>query len=137
LTRIFIDTLYVIALTNSRDQYHHQALSLASRLGTQHLITSDAVLIEIANGLARNFRAEAVRIIEKFLQSDSIDVVVMSSDLFERAFQLYKTYEDKTWGLTDRISFVIMRDHGISEALTFYHHFAQAGFQVLMREQPQ
>ncbi len=35
---------------------------------------------------------------------------------------------DENWSLTDCISFVVMNEHGMSEALTGDHHFAQAGF---------
>ena len=31
-------------------------------------------------------------------------------------------------------SFVVVRDHGIAEALTGEHHFEQAGFTVLLRQ---
>jgi predicted nucleic acid-binding protein len=86
------------------------------------------VLIEVANGLARSFKADAARIIEAFFGSNLVEVVPVDSDLFMRAFEMYKSYADKTWGLTDCISFIVMQDRDISEALTFDHHFAQAGF---------
>jgi uncharacterized protein len=35
---------------------------------------------------------------------------------------------DKEWSLTDCISFIVMEEHGLTEALTADHHFAQAGF---------
>ena len=40
---------------------------------------------------------------------------------------------DKEWPLTDCISFVVMPDQGLSEALTADHHFEQAGFKALLR----
>jgi len=45
---------------------------------------------------------------------------------------LYRNYSDKEWGLTDCISFVVMKEQGIKEALTTDKHFAQAGFRVLL-----
>ena len=51
--QIFIDTRFVIALVSERDQYHQQALELADMLETANLITTDAVLLEIGNGLSR------------------------------------------------------------------------------------
>jgi len=35
--------------------------------------------------------------------------------------------------LTDCISFVVMEESGITEALTGDHHFEQAGFVTLLR----
>jgi uncharacterized protein len=44
--------------------------------------------------------------------------------------------QDKAWGLVDCISFIVMREAGVNQALTFDQHFVQAGFQALMREIP-
>jgi predicted nucleic acid-binding protein len=43
---------------------------------------------------------------------------------------------DKDWSLTDCISFHLMRTKGITRALAYDEHFAQAGFEPLLRRQP-
>lgn len=58
--RIFVDTVFVIALINLRDQYHQQATELADALEGYPLLTTDAVLLEIGNALARGYKREAV-----------------------------------------------------------------------------
>jgi uncharacterized protein len=131
--KIFVDTLFVVALINQRDQYHQQASGLADSLETNPLITTDAVLLEIGNALARNYKDEAVEIIEHFLTSDEVEIIRLTPELFSQAFTLYKTHRDKAWGLVDCISFVVMKQAGITQALTFDQHFVQAGFQALMR----
>ena len=136
LSKIFVDTLFVIALINRRDQYHQQATGLADMLEGYPLLVTDAVLLEIGNALARGYKKEAVEVIEQFLSSDEVEIVRLTPELFEEAFALYKSYQDKDWGLVDCISFVVMRQAGVREALTFDRHFVQAGFQVLMQEQP-
>jgi predicted nucleic acid-binding protein len=130
--RIFIDTLFVVALINPRDQYHAKAVALATNYEASQLLTTDAVLLEIANGLARNYKEEAIEIIEDFFASEEVEIVRLNSQLFERAFDLYKRYKDKSWGLIDCVSFIVMTDAGITEALTFDQHFEQAGFTALM-----
>ncbi|MDO8539844.1 MAG: hypothetical protein Q7S40_05335 [Opitutaceae bacterium] len=50
-----------------------------------------------------------------------------------RGAELFAARLDKDWSLTDCISFGVMRDHHIEEALTGDHHFTQAGFKRLMR----
>lgn len=132
--RIFIDTLFVVALVNSNDQYHKKASLLADKYEGSPLLVTDVILLEIGNGLARNYRRQAVEVIEQFLASDEVEVVYLTPELFERGFTLYKTHEDKEWSLTDCISFEVMREKGISSALTFDQHFVQAGFQALMRD---
>lgn len=134
LPRILIDTLFVVALINQRDQYHQKASELADRYERYPLLVTDAVLLEIGNALARNYKSEAIAIIEDFLDSQEVEIVRLTRQLFERAFFLYKTYQDKEWGLIDCISFIVMKDAGVNQALTFDRHFVQAGFQALMRD---
>jgi hypothetical protein len=53
--------------------------------------------------------------------------------LFQRGLRLYDERPDKEWTLTDCISFVVMADEEIEEALTGDHHFEQAGFRALLK----
>ena len=57
----------------------------------------------------------------------------MSSELFQRGLLLYQERKDKEWQLTDCISFVVMKDEGVKEALTGDRHFDQAGFTALLK----
>lgn len=133
LTRIFVDTLFVVALVNQRDQYHQHASELADQFAGQPLLVTDAVLLEIGNALARNYKAEATEIIDDFFTSDEVEIVRLTPALFDAGFALYRQYQDKAWGLVDCISFIVMRQHHVTDALTFDQHFVQAGFHALMR----
>ena len=128
----FVDTSFVVALVNKGDQYHSQALNLAARFDKRELVTTDAVLLEIGNALARNFKAASVQIIDHFLTSDEIHIVHLNAELFQRAFDLYRSHSDKAWGLIDCISFIVMREFDLTECLTADKHFEQAGFTVLI-----
>lgn len=134
--RILIDTAFVLALINRRDQYHRQALELADKFEGHPLLVTDAVIPEISSALARSYKQEAIKIIEEFLTSEEVEVVHLSPQLFHQAFAMYKKYQDKEWSLVDCVSFVVMADRGVGRALTFDRHFTQAGFQALMRETP-
>jgi hypothetical protein len=92
------------------------------------------VLLEIGNGLARNHKQEAIEVIEDFFESEEVKIIRLTPELFERAFELYKKYKDKDWGLIDCISFIAMADAGVTEALTFDQDFEQAGYKALMAE---
>jgi predicted nucleic acid-binding protein len=61
--RLFVDTSFVIALINEKDQFHRQAEILSNRFENSTLLTTGAVLLEIGNALAQDFREEAVRVI--------------------------------------------------------------------------
>lgn len=129
--RIFVDTSFIIGLINERDQYYETAQELADIYNEALLITSDAVLLEVANALSRGYKEEAIQVIETLLSSEDVEVIRLTPELFEQAFILYKKYQDKEWGLVDCISFVIMQSKNINEVLTFDRHFLQAGFKIL------
>jgi uncharacterized protein len=130
-TRVFVDTSYVIALINPRDQYHEEAIRLAKSFIGQPILITDAVLLEVGNMLARNYRAEAARAINSFLSASEVEVVHLHKALLQRALSFYEQHQDKAWGLVDCISFIVMRDADISKALAFDQHFVQAGFEIL------
>ena len=60
-------------------------------------------------------------------------IVPAEAKLFEQGVEFYHRRPDKAWPLTDCISFVVMTDLGIREALTGDHHFEQAGFRALLK----
>ena len=109
----------------------HPVLDLSDRYIDQAIVITDAVLLEIANSLARRYKNEAIEVIEQFLDSEDVEVIRLTPEIFDRAFELYKNRPDKEWGLVDCVSFIVMQDRNIQEVLTFDQHFAQAGFQIL------
>lgn len=134
MTPVFVDTSYVLARVNRRDQYHGRAKALARLYVGREFVVTDGVLLEIGNALARRFRSAAIQLIDEFLTSPQVEVVYMTPDLFTSAWSLYRQMDDKQWSLVDCVSFVVMRDRGIETALTTDRHFVQAGFQALLAE---
>jgi uncharacterized protein len=66
-------------------------------------------------------------------QDDTVEIVPMTDELYQKAFELFCNRPDKDWGLIDCISFIVMQEKGLSEALTADEHFEQAGFIALLR----
>jgi predicted nucleic acid-binding protein len=133
MSRAFADTAYFIAHISRSDQYHRKALELSDRLNG-HVVTSDWVLLELADGFAdTRYRSYVRPLITRLRNSSISEVVPISSALLDEAIDLYHRYQDKDWTLTDCTSFLIMRERGISEALTADHHFEQAGFIALLK----
>ena len=85
---IFIDTFFIVALTNKRDAYHARALEFSDILDGQSVVTTDAVLLEVGNALARNFKREAVEIIDSFFNSPEIEIVHLTPELGAQSFAL-------------------------------------------------
>jgi len=69
------------------------------------------------------------------LRADPLtEILAADHNLFERGADLYARRQDKSWILTDCISFVVLTERGLTEALTGEHHFEQAGFRALPRQ---
>jgi predicted nucleic acid-binding protein len=135
---LFVDTAFVYALFNSRDQWHDGAVEWQLKIAAENLplITTQFVLTEIGNGLSSlKFRRDAAAIIRAFENNPLVTVVSASSELFNQALNLYESRSDKDWGLTDCASFVVMRKRNLFAALTVDEHFRQAGFRPLLLEQ--
>ncbi|WP_241993419.1 type II toxin-antitoxin system VapC family toxin [Trichormus variabilis] len=60
-------------------------------------------------------------------------MVPLTNELYDAAFQLFRSRQDKEWGLVDCISFIVMQNRGITDALTANEHFNQIGFRALLR----
>ena len=133
--RFLIDTAYVQDLLNPRDQYYNVVRKLFSRVeNALETWITEAVLIEIANGLSAINRSEAAKYTRETYKAPNIIVVSLDTFLISRSLRLYDMRPDKTWGLTDCISFVVMQEQGLTDALTSDKHFIQAGFRALMLE---
>jgi uncharacterized protein len=133
---VFLDTGFVIALVSPRDHYHVVAQQLSESITSNgiRLITSQAVVLEIGAALSKlSFRQAAIRIIEAMQDDPLIEIVTLDTNRIRRAFDVFKHRTDKEWSLADCISFEIMHERGLTEALTPDEHFSQAGFTALMR----
>ena len=135
--KIFLDSAYAIALSAVTDQYHQKAEMLAKQIETSGnaLITTRAVVLEIGNALAKlRYRNAAIELLDSLEEDPNVEIIPLSEELYDRAMEFYRERPDKEWGITDCISFVVMQDYGLTQALTTDEHFKQAGFRVLLIE---
>ncbi|MFH1288962.1 MAG: PIN domain-containing protein [bacterium] len=103
--------------------------------GTE-LITTQAVILAIGNALAKlRYRKAAVELLTSLENDTNIKIIPLTDELYRRASKFYKERSDKEWGLTDCVSFVVMQDYKLTEALTADEHFEQAGFQAVLRKE--
>ncbi len=130
----FADTFYYLALVNPTDHAHARVLDLAREL-TGPVVTTAWVLTEVGDALAAPvLRPIFIDLMRDLRADEETEVIAADQSLFDRGLDLYSRRLDKAWSLTDCISFVIMTERSITEALTGDHHFEQAGFQALLRE---
>jgi len=138
--RFFVDTAFLIALYSKTDESHETAVRWQPRYeNARQIISTEAVLIELGNSFAKEYRLEATGIIEGFLKASAtgdgrIKIIPVDTSLLRRGLEFYSSRKDKEWGLTDCISFVVMKDENLTDALTADRHFVQAGLRAMLLE---
>jgi predicted nucleic acid-binding protein len=134
---ILLDTTFLVAVVDQGDSLHDVATKWAVKLAHGPKLTTEYVLVECVNMLcAVKERPLAAALIELVEQIPGLKIEWASRALFEDGIQLFRQRPDKEWSLTDCISFVVMQRHGVTQALTYDHHFEQAGFDALLRRMP-
>jgi uncharacterized protein len=133
---VFLDTNGWLALLHSQDINHAQAVDVWLDFGLRgyDIVLTDWIMAETGNGLARTrIRHLVANAIDRIWQSPKVDVLIVDRALIGKAVDLYRQHTDKSWGLVDCCSFVVMRDRGITEAFTSDRHFEQAAFTRLLK----
>jgi predicted nucleic acid-binding protein len=136
---VFLDTAYAVALISRQDQWHLRALHWLDQLEAHaaQFVTTQAVLLEIGSSLSRlKYRPKAIELLAAYQADPRFDIYSITPELYEIGFELFGSRLDKEWSLVDCISFVVMKECGISDALTADEHFTQAGFRALLRSEP-
>lgn len=133
---VFLDASGLIAVANTDDQWHPPAEAAWSRLiaSKPPLVTTSLVLFELGDGLSRiNQRSLAILLYDRLRISPRVRIMPASLELEAAAWDLFRERPDKTWGVTDCASFIVMKQLGIEAAFTVDRHFEQAGFQRLIQ----
>lgn len=138
---VFIDTAGWLALGNKSDEWHALAVQIYQQIARERWrrLTTDAVIVEACNALRKPpLRPLALILTDNIYKAERrghLEIVHVTSELIERGLALFRERKDKEWSLTDCISFVLMKRRGILQALTTDHHFEQAGFVRLLKEE--
>lgn len=131
---VFADAFYFIALLNQNDRHHSWAVGVASDLRFR-FVTTHWILVEVADALSSPAaRGRSERFVREIFDNPAVEVVSDPLHWFQAGLDLFANRNDKSWPLTDCISFSVMQSRGIREALTGDRHFEQAGFTRLLEE---
>lgn len=132
MNAIFADTSYYLALLNPADVDHTRAVRIGRALQNQ-IVTTDFVLTEVGNTLSRvPVRPAFIRFMTDLCRDPGTIIIPATRGILEEGYDLFTQRPDKNWSLTDCVSFVVMDQHRLTEALTADHHFEQAGFTILL-----
>jgi predicted nucleic acid-binding protein len=135
MRNIFVDANAWIAISSKRDRLHESAITLNRSLLQSgcHYFTTNFVLDETYTGLLMHVgHFAAVDFGERVRTAQVVDVIHVSEEIEEAAWQLFRRYSDKQFSFTDCTSFVVMRRLSLTEVFTNDHHFEQGGFSILL-----
>lgn len=129
---LLLDTSGLLCYVHRSEAQHQQAVQILD--SANRCLTHSYVLAEfVALALIRRFpRLATLTFVSALLENPDIEVVWVDESLHREAVELLIARQDKTYSLCDAVSFVLMRQRGIGEALTTDHHFEQEGFQRLL-----
>jgi uncharacterized protein len=89
----------------------------------------------LANAFSKpRWREKAISLIDHLAARDDVEIEPFSASLWADAWALYCSRSDKSWSLTDCVSFNCMQQQRLTVALTADAHFQQAGFRALLLE---
>ena len=133
MNSVFADTFHFLALVNESDAAHSRAVE-ASRNLKRRVVSTAWVLTVVGVALAKPAgRQRFVELVEVLRSDPQVTIIPPTENLFDRGVALYAQRPDKDWPLTDCISFAVMREMNITDALTGDRHFEQAGFAALLK----
>jgi len=129
---MLIDTSGWFSIFDSAQHDHALAIELYD--DSRIKVTHSYVIVEfVALSEARKkLRSDMLTFLDKILREAEIEIVWIDEPTTLEAIDLLRKRLDKGWSLCDAVSFVLMRQLGITEALTTDHHFEQAGFIKLL-----
>ena len=129
---MLIDTSGFFSLHDQAEKHHAAAQDLYRK--SQLRLTTSYILAEyVALALVRGLSREKVVIFSaEVLTDQAIEIIWVDEALHRTAVELMQARPDKTCSLCDAVSFVLMRERSLREALTTDKHFTQEGFTRLL-----
>jgi predicted nucleic acid-binding protein len=129
---MLIDTSGLLCLHYPTEPLHSLACTAYKRATVR--VTHSYIIAEyVALANARRFpRSSILAFVVDLLDNPDIETVWINESLYRKAIDLLMIRQDKSYSLCDSISFVLMRERRIKEALTTDRHFEKEGFIRLL-----
>ena len=129
---MFLDTSGLVAYLDASAATHGDAETFFHAAPSR--LTHSYVLAEfVALCQARKLNRElTLFFVTDLLENPGVEIIWVDELLIRTALEFLKTRSDKGYSLCDAVSFLIMQERTLTEALTTDHHFEQAGFRRLL-----
>ncbi len=130
--RLFLDTSGLLSMHDKGDFRNAPAIEFFG--GAKILLTTNYVLAEFVplSYVRGKNRWETLSFINDILEVPRLELIWVDENLHSQAMNLLENRLDKNYSLCDAVSFIIMRERGVTDALTTDRHFEQEGFIKLL-----
>src|SRR5438128_1858958 len=129
---MLLDTSGLLCLHHQAEKFHDTACTAykAARLRLTHgYVLAEFVALAHARRIPR---LEALTFTIDLVNNPDIETIWVDELLHRKAMDLLLARQDKTYSLCDAVSFVLMRERMLIDALTTDRHFEQEGFRRLL-----
>ena len=110
MKKIFADTSYWIALIDRNDMLYKKAKDLPIGFNLFHIFTTQLVIIEFLNAFSNrgtHLKRAAYLSVDEIASDSNVTVIPFDRVQLESAIAMYRKYLDKSWSLTDCVSFIV------------------------------
>jgi uncharacterized protein len=131
---LFLDTSGFFALMDASDTAHAKARRwLGPERGRARPVTTEWIVGETCTLLVARKRPHLVgRFLDYLEQSAALLVVNPDEGLLATAKQFIRRQAEQGYSFVDCLSFCVMKERKITQALTTDEHFRKAGFSALL-----
>lgn len=129
---MLLDTSGLLCCFDADEARHGDAIELykiATARLTHNYVLAELVALTQARGLPRE---ASLAFVAGVTRDAEVEVAWVDVAIHDEAMRLLQTQLDKAYSLCDAISFLLMRQRGIHDALTTDRHIEQAGFRRLL-----
>jgi predicted nucleic acid-binding protein len=125
---ILVDSSFLLAMVDRDDKHHPEVIDFLKKLERATLLVTSHIFDEAMTLIKARLGSEiAVRTGQQLRLSTLFRLVYVTERDDEAAWKIFSQYTDKDWSYTDCSCLAMMRRLGITEVLSFDHHFDQMG----------
>jgi predicted nucleic acid-binding protein len=130
---MFLDTSGLFCSHHADEPRSDEAQTMFEAAGaklTHNYVLAELVALSLARGLPQ---PKTLAFLKVLLGHPEVEVVWVGAGLNEEAIKLLEARPDKNYSLCDAVSFILMKQRDLREALSTDHHFEQEGFARLLK----
>ena len=132
---VFVDASFLIPLFEPGHPNHNEAVRWLHYYAKRSVLTTTIVLAESCDHEPSPHRLQQLGAFMHLVDADPYSLICEVDTSLVETVRMARQQEP-TWrsGLSDCISYVVMRHFGVTEALTADRHFEEPGFRVMFQE---